>query len=311
MAYFQIPNLSGFLLLALLLVPPAFAADDDLPPPAEGGTEEIPATEPPPQPEFGEEIPSPSLGDDLPAPAAGREGESEANKVNKYEEPDNIFLPAPGASDYSGAPLSNPMPVYSNNAYSATSWESGMDRRPVFSLSLGPAFRSYPSTLVEETKTGYAFGASYRAMSLGQTAFLHLMAGLSFFQIGTVQGYTNLKDQTLHLGVAAEIGIGRRMSIFGTLLRRSNYLTSAPLEPGQNRRATDPLRQGQPELQYIGEEAAIRPGLGFLYDFYVVPHGSLGVMARVEQDLAIVMLSMAIEPAPRKKMDLNFDSFIK
>lgn len=256
------------------------------------------------------EMPAPSLGEDsLPAPS-GDSLESSKNQVNVSDAPDNIYLPTPGGgNDINYAPIHSSA-GNSSSAYTGNpdEWKSGMQNRPVFSLGAGYAMRNYATTLVPGTTSGFGVNASLRLFDLGQTVFLHAMGGASFFQVGDVGkgeaavSYSGVSDKTYHAGAMLEIGIGRRLSLFGTLMRRWNDI-------GFNPASGLALAQRDPaQLQYIGEEPSIKPGIGGQYDFYVIPHGSIGVQARLEQDYFYLGLSMALEPAPRKKMNLNFES---
>jgi hypothetical protein len=297
---------------------PALAADD-LPPPADGTLDELPAAPdamPQPAPSADDltaDTPPPSLGEDtaLPAPS-GAEPESGTNVVNQTETPDNIFLPAPGG-DINLAPVSNAAvtapAVYSGND---SDWHSSMSRRPVFSLAAGGAVRNYPTTLVEGMTTGYAAQASLRLFDLGQTVFAHAFGGISMFDVGDVgigtfgPSYGGVHDTTYHLGGMIEIGLGRRISLYGSIARRWNHLT---YEPATGPNADGIRAQRNPAmLEFIGEAPSMQLGVGAQYDFYVIPHGSIGLQGRIERDFYYVGLTMSMEPAPRKKLSLNFDS---
>lgn len=279
---------------------PAFSADDDLPPPIEGTDEEIPLSESPPQMDPDETLPTPSLGqdeDELPDPYASRIQEKNANQVNRRNEEDDIFLPTPAVQDnVNYAPLGSP--VSTRTRWEDNDWYLGMQNRPAFSLQVGVASRNYLSELVPARKQGPSVAASWRAFNIAQTVFLHAYASASFFNVGDVAYYQNVKDFTLHFGPLLEVGIGRRLSLYASFLRRSNTLSSAPEEPGM------PHNEGW--LTYVDEPASFRPGFGLQWDFYVIPHGSLGVRGHFEQDYAVVYLTMAIEPKPSRRLNLNF-----
>lgn len=298
---------------------PALAADD-LPPPSDGTLDELPAAPearpqaPPMADDLTADTPAPSLGGEdttLPSPSGGP-AENRKNVVNNSETPDNIFLPtpdsninlAPVGNSYNSAPA-----AYASNDYN---WQTGMNKRPVFSLSAGGAMRNYATTLVQDMKFGYVAQLSVRLFDLGQTVFLHGFADAGFFNVGDIgigtfgPSYGQVHDKTYHIGGMVEIGLGRRLSIFGSLARRWNNLT---YEPAVGPNADGIRAQRNPAmLQFIGESPAIQLGVGGQYDFYVIPHGSIGVQARVERDFYYVGLTMSMEPAPRKKLNLNFDS---
>lgn len=311
---------ASLLLLLSAGAVPAFSADD-LPPPSSGTLDELPSS-PGPSPQEsldelsgGGDLPSPTLGEEsaLPEPTGGPI-ESSKNQVNPAETPDNIYLPNPsggGNIDYA--------PVYSNSispyVNPDSEWKSGMMGRPIFSLNGGIALRNYATSLVEGTTNGYAVAASARVFDLGQTAFLHGLVGASFFDVGDVgpgpagPSYGSVKDRTYHVGLMGEIGIGRRLSLFGTIMRRWNDVSfDAPSGTDAQKQAV--LNQRNPRmLEYIGEKPGIKLGIGGQLDFYVIPHGSIGVQARIEKDYYYLGLAMALEPAPKKKMNLNFESF--
>jgi hypothetical protein len=305
---------SLLLLLAGALSPsPAFAVDD-LPPPQGGSLDELPSS-PEPQAPLAEDndTPAPSLGDqDLPAPNGGP-AEKNSNQVNRSNAPDNIYLPTPaGNNDINYAPVGS---LNSSADYSGSSdeWKQGLSTRPIFSLSAGVASRNYATVLVPNAATGYGVGMSIRLFDVGQTVFVHGLVDVHFITVGDIAPgkagptYSNLRDKTYHLGGMLEIGLGRRFSLFGTLMRRWNTISyDAP--SGDDSHIQAVLAQRDPaQLQFIGEVPSIRPGIGGQYDFYVIPHGSMGVQARLEQDFVYVGLTMSLEPAPRKKMSLNFE----
>ena len=59
------------------------------------------------------------------------------------------------------------------------------------------------------------------------------------------------------------------------------------------------------QLQGVGESRSLKLGFGGQYDFYVIPHGSLGLRGYIEQDYAYIGLTMSMEPAPRKRASLS------
>lgn len=274
-------------------------AEDDLPPPSNGGGAEVPL-DPLPQDDLTNDdtsLPPPGTSDSLPDPTIGPQEKSE-NQRNISPDDDDIYLPTPAGSSADSAPVILP---YDNRvSVQNDGWDSITKNRPVFSLSVGLASRSYPTTRVPDRITGYNFGLSYRLFDLGQTIFLHAYGDLSFYNLGDVNGFPDVKDTTLHYGPMVEIGVGRRISLFGSLLRRSNSIKT-----GVNRSGGNPPLSA---LAGIGEDASWKLGIGAQYDFYVIPHGSIGIRAHVEQDIFLAVLTMAIEPKPREKLDLNFES---
>ncbi|MCO5144299.1 MAG: hypothetical protein M9962_14520 [Oligoflexia bacterium] len=277
-------------------------ADADFPPPDYEDGSEVPLDPLPPEnlPNDDTSLPPPSIGDSDPFPdPMSTPPERNANQKNINPDDDDIFLPTPvDANNTYSAPVILP---YDNRVYvQRDDWYSITRNRPVFSLSGGVASRNYPTTAIPDRVTGYNVGVSYRFFDLGQTVFLHAYAGLSFFSLGDVNGFPDVRDTTLHYGPMLEVGIGRRLSLFGTFLRRSNSI-----ETGVNRGGANPPLSA---LRGIGEEAIWKLGVGAQFDFYVIPHGSLGLRAQIEQDVYQVVLTMAIEPRPRERLDLNFEN---
>lgn len=285
--------------MALILAAPlaVHADDDSLPLPQDGTEKEVPFN-PPPQ-DF--EEPLPSIGEDaLPEPM-GSAGSSD-NVVNNAPAEDDIFLPAPQgqASESSNyAPLSTGTPVNVSNLDEGGDWRYGWNRRPIFTAHGGMSMVNYPVEGVGENIQAPIVGASVRVWDLGQTVFLHVYGAFSWVKVGGVGPFTEVKDAIVNFGPMIEVGIGRRLSLFGSILRRNhNFKTSS-----------DPSTQFGSIDNYANQIAKDKwmPGVGIQYDFYVIPHGSLGIRAHVEQDVALVALTMAIEPAPRKKLSLNFN----
>jgi hypothetical protein len=282
---------------ALLLAHPAGAEDEDLPPPGMGTEEEIPF-DPPAQEDLDEEnLPAPSLGDeDLPPPALETQRQSVRNQVNPDGTDDDIFLPTPATQDnVNYAPLGSPV---SNRNIIDADWRLGMDNRPVFSLHGGVGVFNYPSEAVAENRSGATVGASIRLLNIAQTIFLHAYGSYSWTKLGIVGPFSEVKDTVQHLGGLIEIGIGRRLSLFGSLLRRNHTLKTSEDASGQFGKIDNYANQ------IVNDGWKL--GVGAQYDFYVIPHGSIGIRAHVEQDMGLVALTMALEPKPKKRLSLNF-----
>jgi hypothetical protein len=306
-------------ILSLLLLAganAAFAGDEDMPPPADSDIPaprtSLPVTKTPNDSAVlneDESIPAPSLGDDaLPEPSVDRGQEKARNQVNKAPEDDEIFLPTPNVNDnVYYAPVGSPAPRVTADDLD---WRVMNTNRPAFSLYAGAALKSYSNTPVKASFTnGYSVAASYRVLHLGQTLFLHAYYAFSYFDVGDVGSVSNVTDQTQQLGGILELAVGRRFSLFGTLLRRQANIKAAP--PKKNFNALGfPLASNAQDLSDIngvGEQPNWNLGAGFQWDFYVVPHGSIGVHVQVERSLYTLTLAMAIEPAPRKKLSLNYN----
>ena len=292
--------------MLLLAAAPAFAVDEDIPPPADS---DIPAprssTPPSKTPNASplnedESIPAPRLGDEsLPEPSVDRGQEKAINQVNRPPEDDEIFLPTPNVNDnVYYAPVGTPAPRVSSEDLD---WRMLSTNRPMFSLYTGLGFKSYPDPYVKQSRTsGYFVGASVRVLELAQTVFLHAFYSFSAYDVGDVGSVSNVGDNTQHMGGLLELGVGRRFSLFGTLLRRQTQIRAATL---------DPRLQGTENMadaNNVGEEPAWYLGAGFQWDFYVIPHGSIGLHVQVEQDLYSVTLAFAMEPGVPKKLSLNY-----
>lgn len=295
----------ALVLVAALLQPGAFAlAEDDLPPPmGEGFNDEIPLGDPAPQLEAEESAGMPpAIGDpadSLPDPSVSSDQERAQNQVNRPVDDDDVFLPTPNAQDnYNYAPLGSATSPHTQARWEEQNWKTGMQNRPAFSLHLGIGSRNYVEKALDTRKNGYSVAASWRFYNIGQTVFLHAYAGGTFYRIGDFGNYQNLSEFVFHVGPMLEVGIGRRLSLYGSFLRRSGTLRSDPAKPGRPHNSE--------ALKYVEEETLFRPGLGAIWDFYVIPHGSLGVRVHVEQDIFMAMLTMAIEPTPPRRMNLNF-----
>lgn len=280
----------------------AWAVDEDLPPP-DAGELQIPSYSSPTSTAVqmeDETLPSPSLGDDaLPEPSADRGQENPRNQVNRPPEDDEIFLPTPNVNDnIHYAPVGQPAPRLSTED---TDWRVMSTNRPMFSLFVGAANKAYVNILVLGRQTGPVVGGSLRVISLGQTVFAHLYADIAWFRPGDVGSIPDVRDEQIHLGGLLEFGLGRRISFYTSLLRRSSRVSTTKLG------SEKPAGYDTDDILDVGEEPTLYLGAGFQWDFYVIPHGSLGARFHVERDLFMLTLQMAMEPQPRRKLTLNFD----
>jgi hypothetical protein len=283
--------------MALILAAPLAHADDDsLPLPQDGTEEEVPFN-PPPQ-DFEESLPG-SGEDALPEPM-GSNGSSD-NVVNNAPAEDDIFLPTPQgqAPTNNYAPITTGTPVNTFSEDDNADWRYGWNKRPIFTAHGGISVVNYPVTGIAENIQAATAGASVRVWDIGQTVFLHAYGSFTWVNVGGVGPISEVKDAILNFGPMIEIGIGRRLSLYGSILRRNHNIKAGP----------DASRQFGSLENFASQFAEDKwaPGLGIGYDFYVIPHGSLGIRAHVEQDIAMVALTMSIEPAPRKRLSLNFN----
>jgi hypothetical protein len=284
----------------------AYAVDEDLPPPEAGDTQVprrssviSPSTSTAVQTED-ETLPSPSLGDEsLPEPSADRGQENARNQVNRPPDDDDIFLPTPNVNDnIYYAPVGTPAPRMSAED---VDWRVVTQNRPAFTLLAGIANKGYINNQVKGRITGPTAGASYRVISLGQTVFIHAQVQFAWFTVGDVLSVANVKDEQMQYGGILEFGIGRRLSLYGSLLRRQSRVSADKLGV-QNSDA-----QNIADLENVGSKPEFKLGAGGQWDFYVQPHGSLGARLHLEPDLFMITLAVSMEPEPRKKLSLNFD----
>jgi hypothetical protein len=294
-------SLLGIVTLLMLFVSvAAWSADEDLPPPLDGVNQEE-LENPPAQEDLDDALPTPTLGSDeenLPDSWAGPQ-EQDKYKVNNQAPNDQVYLPQAANQDsVYYAPLGN-NPTYSRDEIDRNDWRMGMENRPMFSLHAGGAVFSYPSTAVQENREAITVGASVRVFNLAQTVFLHAYGSYSWVGVGPVGPFPNVKDTVLHLGGLLEVGVGRRVSIFGSLLRRAHTLSADTIPEGQF--------QTIDSFTNIITNEGWKIGVGAQYDFYVIPHGSIGIRGHLEQDMLLIALTMALEPQPKRRMTLNFD----
>lgn len=289
--------------MALILAAPlsAHAEDESLPSPIDGIEEDVPFNPPPQESqeqEYEEHLPGPIVDDALPDPF-GSNGSSD-NVVNNAPTEDDIFLPAPEAPKASVqyAPVTSTAPLRPSEEDGGSDWRYGWNKRPIFTMHGGISVVNYPVQDIAENIQAGTVGASIRVWDIGQTVFLHAYGAFTWVNVGGVGPIMEVKDAILNFGPMIEIGIGRRLSLFGSILRRNHNVKAG----------ADVSRQFGSLENFSGRFAKDKwaPGLGIQYDFYVIPHGSLGIRGHVEQDVALVALTMSIEPAPRQKMSLNF-----
>jgi hypothetical protein len=299
-------GLLGLTIVLLLFSVKGAFAEEDLPAPSE---EEAPpvASSPntaPSTPAAAEDdaIPAPTLGDDsLPEASSDQGLENSQNQVNVPPVEDDVFLPTPNVNDNIRYAPATSGGGRSNEDYD---WRSVLENRPAFSLYGGLGYKGYPTELVTtNNSSGVIVGASYRVINLAQTLFLHAYIDYAWYKLGQVGSMNLVSDETLHVGGMVEMAAGRHFSIIGSLLRRQAMVQSFKYQ------GSDAIEHNQnvADLGGIGEKPTWYFGLGVQWDFYVIPHGSVGLRAHLEQDLFSLTLAFAMEPAPPKKLDLNFN----
>ncbi len=248
--------------------------------------------------------------DSLPAPQLEEGAQNPAPALPPAPQGDELNAPAPLQAQEELPML--PIPEDENFAVARDRGEtrreaninSGLYSRPMFVAYLGLAQRNFLSSNLYEDgpRRGPSIGLSFRMVDLADTVFLHAYADYSNFKIGSVKTSSEYSPivaanvSSFRAGPIVEIGIGRRLSLFGSLLRRSDLLTADPIQPNTSR---------APAIFYdnLAEPTEWRLGLGFLYDFYVIPHGAVGLRGQIEQDVYTISLSFAMEPVPRAKFN--------
>ena len=303
----SLARMAAFSLLLLAAAPSAKAVDEDILPPADAELPAprttVPSVKTPNDSVLNEDesIPAPSLGEEsLPEPSVDRGQEKAKNQVNKPPEDDEIFLPTPNVNDnVYYAPVGTPAPRVTSEDLD---WRYMTTNRPLFSLYGGLGLKAYPNSLVkQERTTGYLLGASLRMFSLSQIFFLHATYRFGSYKLGDVGSLAGVLDNTQQWGGMLELSLSRRISFFLNFLRRQALVTTTATSLSQNPANTK-------DALLIGQEPSWYFGLGAQWDFYVIPHGSLGLHVEAEQDLYTVTLAMALEPAPKKKISLNYNS---
>ena len=293
---------ASFLLLLALCAAPGFAfAEDDLPPPSDGNGAPPPPLDQGPIGEDPPAVPLPSTGDDdLPPPSSsGNLGDPSLQVNRPVDAEDEIFLPSPQQQDTvnyapSGVPLVNNNSVYDTNFRRDSVFD-----RPAFSLHAGPVVRAYATNLVTENKPGIEAGASYRLLDIGKVVYFHLFGAISYIKVDNVGAFKGVRDTTYRFGGLIEAALGRKFSLFAGITRFQNHITTAPFDQGQ-------VRPSNIQLTNVGEEPYFKAGLGGQWDFYVIPHASIGARVYVEENYFSLVFTMSLEPAPRKKLSLNY-----
>jgi hypothetical protein len=295
------------LLLSMLLLAGAgraYAVDEDLPPPSDsggassgasgGGAAAMPEA---PALKEDESIPAPSIGDQaLPEPSVDRGQEKASNQVNKAPSDDEIFLPTPNVeNNVNYAPVGAPAPRVTQEDMD---WRYNTSNHPAFSLYVGTGVKSYQNLNVQSNYNfGLMAGLGFRVLSLGQALFLHAIYRFSAYTLGDVGSVPGVVDNTQEFGGMLEFALSRNFSVFGTLLARQSVVRAQPPSGPEN----------LSDINGIGQARSFFLGIGGQYDFYVIPHGSVGVHVDVSQGLYVMTLAISMEPAPAKKLSLSFD----
>ena len=236
-------------------------------------------------------LPGPSLGDSAPP--------DNSKQVNRLDDEDHIYLPNPTASqDYFNPPVNNADGGVAMPQSYSTSGSSGSMDRPRLGISIGPALRSYATSLAPQASYGGVAAATFRFLSLAQVLLFQAYFDVEYYHTSHIGNWTNVQDLNYHMGFTGELALGRKFQLYLSLLRRSNKV-SADRSPG-----TSPDIK---ELAYVNEDPIMQFGAGAQYDFYIIPHGSIGLRLFVEPNIGYLALTFQMEPAPRKKFNLNYD----
>jgi hypothetical protein len=62
------------------------------------------------------------------------------------------------------------------------------------------------------------------------------------------------------------------------------------------------------DINNVGQARSFFFGIGAQYDFYVIPHGSIGIHGEISQDFYLVTFAFSMEPRPREKLSLGYGS---
>ena len=299
---------SFFALLVLLCAAPSLARADDTTLP---------------EPDFGgDSTPELNLGtSELPIPKSSLDTENK-NTAGEAARPsedqaDQVYLPTPSSSDLpSLGPISAPTNIGGGQEFFRAYEEprSSMER-PAFALYLGPGFKSYTNDPDIGTRTGISLGLSYRVFEVAQLFSMSAFAGATILNLGDIGGQyvadpsskwtgtshiPHVNEKTYQVGLIGSIDLGRRFSILGGI----NYTTSS-VSFGTQANADDAWpKEIAPN---ISDAPALQLGVGAQYDFYVIPHGSMGIRGYAQQNLFVLSLAFSMEPQPRKKINLNYE----
>ncbi len=218
--------------------------------------------------------------------------------MNKAPSDDEIFLPTPNVdNNVNYAPVGAPAPHVTEEDLD---WRYSTSSHPPFSLYLGSGVKSYVNNNVSSTYNfGWMIGAGYRVINLGQTLFLHAVFRYSNYSLGNVGSVPQVSDSTMEYGGMLEFAFSRRFSLFGTLIARQSVVSAQSPAAGDTENLSDINGIGMPRTFYLG--------MGGQYDFYVIPHGSIGLHVELSQGLYVFTLAMSMEPTPAKKLSLSFD----
>ena len=178
--------------------------------------------------------------------------------------------------------------------------------RPGISFSAGAEMKNYLTTLIPSWEKGVEFGFALRYYKIGTLGlWANAQWGLNYIpvvgtpaslpsgQVGAVLG-GQMHDQTVRLGTMAEFGFWRRFYLVGGVFHVL----------GKHRFGIEPTVQAQ--KNYINVEGW-RLGVGGEVIIYQIPHFDLGVRAYVEKDYAALVFNFTFEPAPPKRLSLNYD----
>jgi len=268
--------------------------EDDVPPPTPpaDNTQTPPLPTTPPTQE--EAAPNNSISDDSPyLPNPSATSEPMVQQDSEIEEAP--FLPPPaGSGELTN--YYNPAPENISYSEEEASRNSSFSK-PGFGLIVGGASKNYPSTLVSGWSTGAEMGADIRFLKFSDFLSLHFNPSLSF-NSGRIT-YTNyslgFSDLSTRLGLFAELGIGRTFSFFGGFSRITNKII------------TKNFLKAASDLNNISlDEPQYKLGGGMQYDFYVIPHGSIGLRGYAEINYVSLSFIMLMEPTPKRRTSTNY-----
>lgn len=198
-------------------------------------------------------------------------------------------------------------------------------RKPGWTLFAGYAMKSY-EVVVPNSMPGVEVGTHIRLLSgelFSLPMSLHAFGAVTFTSLGDIKGtavFNNaertvtvpeVQDRTYRVGALLELQLSRRFQLYGGVFKVfseqeiTNRTRKAHYFDANNNNAQVDVSAG-PIYDKIDDDR-FTPGVGLQWDFYVVPHASLGLRAWAEVRYITVLLTFSAEPVPRNRNSLNFD----
>lgn len=230
------------------------------------------------------------------------------------EATEDLFLPVP--SDQVGVPSVQEdgeedfSPFYrAGDVRHSQATNEDLLRKPGFVLWGGYVNKAYTTNLLPDPEAGLEIGMSARIWrtSLFSLPFnLHVFGAATFISISEIidRGlqFVNNKDLTLRFGGLIEWELSRRISLFAGA---GKYFTEISTDGALIQGSIDETVSAGPTLNKIDEDPFF-VGVGAQWDFHVRPHGSLGLRLWAEPGYVAALLTLTMEPIPRRRVSLNY-----